>query len=432
MRIRNVLLVFLGAVCVVLVVFGTVRFQGRIEAAVLPPPSEVPAGFDDETNGLVPQGDHLFHKGQFDEVEGPEDGLGPLYNAQSCRECHQSVVSGAVSQVTELRAGHTGPHGHFVAANITIGDGAFTVLNRSLVNDRAICPNADFPDLSIQEHVPPAEHIRALRTSLNILGDGFVEAVADADLLAIAAKQRHETHGEVHGQAILVDVLEAPGTKRVGRFGWKDQHASLLSFSADAYLNEMGFTSRLLPDEVTTLCNPKGVQEPNDRLGTDGLFDIDHFTLFMRATKAPPRDEPLAATLDARIGSDLFDQVGCATCHVCSLTTVPPGTKINGGTFTVPDALGNKVFHPFSDFLLHHLGTGDGIVQNGGQETAQKLRTPPLWGVRTHSRLMHDGKSLNFHDAIERHRGEGKMATEKFNALSEEEKRRLITFLKSL
>ncbi len=390
-------------------------------------------GFDDQTNGLVPQGDHLFHKGQFDEVEGPEDGLGPLFNAQACRECHQNVVSGGVSQVAEVRVGHTDAQGHFVNPNITIADGAFTILNRSLVNDRAICPNAGFPDVNIQEHVPPTENVRTLRMSLNTLGDGFVEAVADADLLAIAAKQRHDTHGEVHGQAILVDVLEAPGTKRVGRFGWKDQHASLLSFSADAYLNEMGFTSRLAPNEVTTLCNPSGVPEPNDRVSQqDGLTDIDHFTLFMRATKAPPRDEQLAATLDAKIGSDLFDQIGCANCHVRSLTTVPPGTAINGGTFTVPDALGNKVFHPFSDFLLHYLGTGDGIVQNGGQDTAHKLRTPPLWGVRTHSRLMHDGKSLNLYDAIERHRGEGRISSEKFNSLSEEDKRRLIAFLKSL
>ncbi len=432
MRIRNVLLVFLVAVCLVLAVLGTVRFQGRIEAAVLAPASEAPTGFDDQTNGLVQQGDHLFHKGQFDEVEGPADGLGPLFNAQSCRECHQNVVSGGVSQVTEVRVGHTNAQGRFINPNITIADGAFTILNRSLVNDRATCPNADFPDLNIQEHAPPTENVRALRMSLNTLGDGFVEAVADADLLAIAAKQRHDTHGEVHGQAILVDVLEAPGTQRVGRFGWKDQHASLLSFSADAYLNEMGFTSRLALNEVTTLCNPSGVQQPNDRVGQDGLTDIDHFALFMRASKAPPRDEQLAATLDAKVGSDLFDQVGCVNCHVRSLTTVPPGTKINGGTLTVPDALGNKTFHPFSDFLLHYLGTGDGIVQNGGQETAQKLRTPPLWGVRTHSRLMHDGRSLNLYDAIERHRGEGRISEEKFDALSEQDKRRIITFLKSL
>jgi CxxC motif-containing protein (DUF1111 family) len=432
MRILKAFLVFSGAAVVALLLLGSVRFHGRIEAAVVALPTEAPTGFDDQTNNLVSQADHLFHKGQFDEVEGPEDGLGPLYNAQSCRECHQTVVSGGVSQVTELRVGHTDAHGHFVNPNITIADGAFTVMNRSLVNDRAICPNADFPNLNIQEQAPPTEHVHTLRSSLNLLGDGFVEAVADEDLLAIAAKQRQETHGEVHGQAILVDVLEAPGTKRVGRFGWKDQHASLLSFAADAYLNEMGFTSRLFPNEVTTLCNPNGVLEPNDRVGKDGLTDIDHFALFMRATKAPPRDDQLAATLDARIGSDLFDQVGCANCHVRSLTTVPLGTQINGNKFTVPEALGSKIIHPFSDFLLHYLGTGDGIVQNGGQETAHKMRTPPLWGIRTHSRLMHDGKSLTFLDAIDRHRGEGRLSAEKFNALSEEDKRRLVTFLKSL
>ena len=88
-----------------------------------------------------------------------------------------------------------------------------------------------------QEHVPATEHIRALRAALNTLGDGFVEAINDSTLMTIAAQQVLATHDKIHGEAIAVPVLEAPGQNRIGRFGWKDQHSSLLSFIGDAYLN---------------------------------------------------------------------------------------------------------------------------------------------------------------------------------------------------
>jgi CxxC motif-containing protein (DUF1111 family) len=385
--------------------------------------TEAPAAFDGETNGAVTPGAFTAAQMQFDQVEGLTDGLGPVYNAQSCRECHQSIADGGASQVREVRAGHRDAAGHFVGALVPIGDGSVVIGPRSLINQRAICAEA-------AEQLPASENIRTLRMSLNTLGDGFVEAVPDQELIEIAEKQRLDSAGKIHGQIIYVDVLEAaPGTKRVGRFGWKDQHASLLSFSADAYLNEMGVTNRLQPDEVTLLCNGS-VQEPNSQ--GNPPQDIDQFATFMRATKAPPRDLVRKATLAAQQGSDVFDDIGCASCHVRTLVTAPAGTKLNGGIFTLPDALGNKIFHPFSDFLLHDVGTGDGIVQNGGQETANKLRTPPLWGVRTHPELMHDGRSLNFADAILRHGGEATQVIENFRGLSEAQKHQLIAFLKSL
>src|SRR5207247_231131 len=204
------------------------------------------------------------------------------------------------------------------------------------------------------------ETIRTTRASLNLLGDGLVEAVADETLIEIARAQRRATRGTIRGQALYVPILEAPGETRIGRFGWKDQHASLLSFSADAYLNEMGFTTRLFPDEVTTLCNT--ASEPNDTTHADGLADFERFARFVRATKAPARDTVLAATPAARRGSELFDAIGCATCHVRTLVTAAAGTAINGGTDTIPSALGEKAFHPFGDYLLHNIGTGDGIV----------------------------------------------------------------------
>src|SRR6202035_722450 len=274
--------------------------------------------------------------------------------------CHQNPVSGAASQVTELRVGHQGPDGHFRNPEISIAHGAEVIVGRSLVNDRAICPNAAFPSNEIQERVPETETIRTFRLSLNLLGDGFVEAVADQTLIDLAQQQCKSSNRKICGQILQVPIVEAPGQMGVGRFGWKNQHASLLSFSGDAYLNEMGITNRLQPDEVTNLCNT--VNEPNDTTGPDGLADIDHFARFIRATEAPSRDSTLAQTPKARLGADLFVKVGCDICHVQTLTTAPAGTTVNGGSFTIPPALGDKQFYPYGDFLLHNVGTGDGIV----------------------------------------------------------------------
>lgn len=162
------------------------------------------------------------------------------------------------------------------------------------------------------------------------------------------------------------------------------------------------------------------------------MADIDHFAQFMRGTMAPPVDSALLATSAAQQGQQIFNAIGCNICHVPSITTAPPGTVINGGALTVSAALGNKVIHPYSDFLLHDVGTGDGIVQNGPQDTANKLRTPPLWGMRTKSRLMHDLLSFTRNDAILRHGHEAARVINNYQNLSFTQKNNLITFLNSL
>jgi CxxC motif-containing protein (DUF1111 family) len=160
--------------------------------------------------------------------------------------------------------------------------------------------------------------------------------------------------------------------------------------------------------------------------------DVEIFASFMRATKAPPRNTALASTAEAQAGEILFNNIGCALCHVSTIITAPPGTHINGGMFNVPEALGNKRIHPYSDFLLHDIGTGDGIVQNGGQSTRNKVRTAPLWGLRTRSRFMHDGETKALSDAILRHDGEAAGVIEEYKDLSKDEQNQLLTFLGSL
>lgn len=387
---------------------ATLAWATGLPVAATHSPGEAPTGFDNLTNGFVNQSQFDQAREVFDEREETDEGLGPVYNAQSCGECHQNPVSGAISQIGELRAGHFDGH-RFVDHP-----------GGSLINDRAIHPD-------IQERVLGGNETRTFRTSLNALGDGFVECIDSNTLVAIAVSQPAGQRGTV----IQVPVLEADGKIRVGRFGWKNQHASLVSFSADAYKNEMGITSPLDPVENTSNGRPVGefdeVPDPED----DG-DDVEQFATFMRATKAPPRDATLAATPDAQRGDQLFTQIGCDVCHVRSIVTAPPGTVINRGAFVVPEALGNKRIRPFGDFLLHDVGTGDGIVQNGGQSTRNMLRTAPLWGVRTRTRLMHDGESLTFGDAVLLHAGQASQAANAYRSLSGADKRRLVTFLKSL
>jgi CxxC motif-containing protein (DUF1111 family) len=388
--------------------------------------TEAPTGFDNLTNGFTEQGPDFetlnednvvalrsFNDNRFifEEVEKIQDGLGPTYNAQSCRECHQNVVTGGASQVAELRSGRT-QDGQF-----------FESLGGTLIHSRAT-----YPDLV--EQITPEDNTVTFRISTNTLGNGFVESIANSTLLAIRSKQPEA----MRGTAVMVAVLEAGSKARIGRFGWKGQHASLVSFSADAYLNEMGITTPLFPEENTSNGRYVGdgsgydpVPDPED----DGV-DVVAFADFMRATKAPPRG---TITADVSAGEALFNKTGCAVCHTPSITTARPGTKINGGEFTVPNALGNKIIHPYSDYLLHDIGTGDGIPVLPLPEyasTATQMRTAPLWALRTRNRLMHDGLSLTKQDAIQRHAGQAAGVTKKYNALSDAEKNQLLAFLNSL
>jgi CxxC motif-containing protein (DUF1111 family) len=388
--------------------------------------TEAPAAFDSLTNGFNEQGppfetlneDNVvalrsFNDNRFifEEVEKIQEGLGPTYNAQSCRECHQNVVTGGASQVAELRSGR-------------LVDGQFFgSLGGTLIHSRATHPD-------IVEQISPEDSIRTFRISTNTLGNGFIESIANSTLLAIRDKQPQA----MRGAAVMVPVLEAGSKARIGRFGWKGQHASLESFSADAYLNEMGITTPLFPEENTSNGRFVGygsgydpVPDPED----DGV-DVVAFANFMRATKAPPRG---TINADVVAGEALFNKIGCAVCHTPSITTARPGTKVNGGAFTVTDALGNKIIHPYSDFLLHDIGTGDGIPVLPLPEyaaTANQMRTAPLWALRTRNRLMHDGLSFTKQDAIRRHAGQAAGVTKTYNALSDSEKNQLLAFLDSL
>src|SRR6478736_7235107 len=168
--------------------------------------TEAPTGFDTPTlvenpgsrsisNGIAePAGDSFALDQQiFELTHDVNSGLGPVFNARACVDCHQNPVSGGASQFTELRVGHRDANGNFVNPTVPINDGADQITGRSIINDRAVVPEA-------QEHIPVTEDIRALRAALNTLGDGFVEAIDDSTLLAIAARQPEISAGRIHGE----------------------------------------------------------------------------------------------------------------------------------------------------------------------------------------------------------------------------------------
>lgn len=388
--------------------------------------SEALTGFDNLSNGYTVQGppfetinssnvtalaSHNDNRFIFEEVETIADGIGPTYNAQSCRECHQNVVTGGASQVTVQRTGRT-ENGEF-----------FESLGGSLIHSRATHPD-------IMEHVAQDDNTRTFRISPGTLGDGYIETIANSTLLAI----RNAQPANMRGTAVMVPVLEGNGEGRIGRFGWKSQHASLESFSIDAYLNEMGITTPLLPEENTSSGIFVGygtIYDPVPEVEDDGV-DARAFADFMRATKAPPRGE-INSTVIA--GERIFNQINCNVCHTAAITTAPAGAVINGGAFVVPDALANKIIHPYSDFLMHDIGTGDGVPILPTPEyagTANQMRSAPLWGLRTRSRLMHDGLTFTLEDAILRHGGQASQSSRRYSRLANVQKKQLIAFLKSL
>jgi CxxC motif-containing protein (DUF1111 family) len=353
------------------------------------------------------------NKAIFEEREEIDEGLGPTYNDVACSSCHQAPVTGHVSQINELRAGSVNSNGSFSAPPG----------GQTLLQDRGIAPGA-------QERSNTGLTLREFRSTRTLLGDGFVEAIANQTLQNNVAAQPAAQRGQLR----TVTVLEAAPATRIGRFGHKSQHASLVSFSADAYLNEMGITSPLQPNDNNILGQAAGpfdngcdgpCTDPED----DGV-DVEAFAAFQRALRAPGRG-PINSDVNA--GQNLFISIGCAVCHTPQFTTAPAGTTINGGAFVVPAALGNKTIRPFSDFALHNIGTSAGIGGEPGVNDRFATTTIALWGVRTKHRFMMQGNVHTIFDAIQVHGGQAASARNNFNnALSNNQKSQVIAFVLSL
>ena len=349
----------------------------------------------------------LFRMGleDFLEVEDAQEGLGPLYNGRSCAECHAIPRIGGVSALSEFRAGTLNPDGTFQEPP-----------GGTLIHLFSIPPH------EAQAVIPPDANVVARRRPIPLFGDGLVEAVPDAALIALEDPDDRDGDG-ISGRVHWVTDKET-GEVRAGRFGWKAQQSSLFTFGAEAYRNEMGITSDLFPNEmcpagdceIIELIDP--VPDPEDGPErTTGLRGIDNFANFLRFLGPPPRGEQDERT---QRGDVVFGEIGCTSCHVRSLSTGPSPIS----------ALSSKRFLPFGDFLLHDVGTGDGIQD--GDAAPNEVRTMPLWGLGARAPFLHDGRAANIEQAIEAHSNEAESSRLFYEGLSEEDRLDLLAFLKSL
>ena len=358
--------------------------------------------------GITPVEFEEFRLGldDFLEVEASEEGLGPAFNGTSCAVCHNIPTIGGAGTMAELRAGRRNANGEFETLNAS-GDTLFHMFS--------------VPGHGCQPVLPADANVFARRVPIPLFGAGLVEAIPDETLMALEDPLDRNGDG-VSGRAGLIVDVES-GQRRVGRFGWKAQHATLITFGADAYRNEMGITNDLFPQEsafaVTPeqmrLCDPfpdpEDIRDPRSR-----RRGIDNFASFMRFLAPVERGD---MNDQVRAGEQIFAAVGCTACHVPALETGPSS---------------NPLFHRkrvalFSDLLLHDVGTGDGIKQ-GAAET-NEIRTPALWGLRFRRPLLHDG-TATLEEAIGRHGREAELARRGFERLSEIDRAALLAFLGSL
>lgn len=363
-------------------------------------------------NGLTPAQLAAFNAGleEFEEEEEVDEGLGPVFNGRSCAECHSVPAIGGGSERTVTRFGK-------------MTNGVFDPMAQfggSLIQDQAIGPN-DVPGLHqfIAETVPAAATVITRRRTTSLFGLGLVDAVPDADFIALAAKQALRGDGTAGRVSIVADLVH--GGTAVGKFGWKAQVPNLMQFSADAYFNEMGITSPLFAAENCPNGNCAELAfNPAPFLNDDGA-GVVAFNDFMTMLAPPQRAMQGRDRRQLDAGEKLFGALGCASCHVATHTT---------GSSDVA-ALDHKTFHPYSDFLLHDMGSlGDGIVQ--GAATGRELRTAPLWGLRAVTRYLHDGRAATLEEAILAHEGQGRASRDRYKALDPRERPKLLTFLNSL
>ncbi|HKD16436.1 MAG TPA: di-heme oxidoredictase family protein [Thermoanaerobaculia bacterium] len=377
-------------------------------AALTPQPNiSPPPDFGQPLAGLSSDLLDRFDAGrsEFQSVETPEEEVGPVFNDVSCANCHNVAAVGGGSAVLETRFGTTAPDGTF---------DPMTQYGGSLIQSQGIgaAGTCDY----VGEIVPPEATITAHRRTTPLFGLGLVDAVPDATFYAIAADEAHNPYG-ITGTVSVVTNISA-GQNAVGKFGWKGQNPTLFQFSGDAYLNEMGVTSPQFPNEncpqgdcASLSCNP----DPG--LNDDGT-SVQEFADFMTYLAPPPRGPINAQVL---FGQVVFASIGCAACHRANLTTGPN---------PVP-ALNRVTFHPYSDFLLHDMGSlGDGITQN--LATGKLMRTAPLWGLRRVTAYLHDGRASTLPEAILAHDGQGKKARNRYAAMPVYEKAWLAAFLNSL
>jgi CxxC motif-containing protein (DUF1111 family) len=365
--------------------------------------------YGDPLPGMTAEETARFRAGldAFVKQESIGSGLGPVFNAAVCRQCHDGPPAvGGTNQRVERRFGRRAPDGGF---------DPLIELGGPLLQDHAIGQVTGF-DYE-PEVIPPEANVVASRRTQPVFGLGLVDATPDAVFEALAQAEASAAPEAAGRTARVVDLNT--GQLAVGKFGWKASIATLFQFSGDAALNEMGITSPMFPDEVCPSGDCSALAfNPFPTLNDPDGHDVRGFTDFVTFLGPPP-----APTLagDVARGSAVFAAIGCAVCHVPTLIT---------GSST-SSALDRVAYHPYSDFLLHDMGAlGAGIDQADAR--GSEMRTQPLWGLSQQGQLLHDSRVVTPAAAIAEHAGQAAGARDRFGALSDADRAALLAFLAAL
>jgi len=378
---------------------------------LLPPAPEENELLDGPVEGLSTAEQRQFLAGDIafnDEVFTAESGLGPVFVANSCGSCHPGDGKGHPF-IRFTRFGQSDSTGNPFA---TFGD------RRNQLQHKAI---PGFEPEKLPAGAPFSNFLAPAVTGL-----GFLDAVPDSDLLALADPNDADgdgISGRPHFNYVPDYVELRPNSisrdgKYIHRFGKKALTYDLLQQTADAYNQDMGIVSLFEP------IDPFSGLEQDPEVSTQTVNDV---VFYLKTLKAPiPRnqDDP-----DVIAGKQIFTQISCSSCHTPTLKT----------GFSPIEAISNKVFHPYTDLLLHDMGPelDDGYTE--GFATTSEWRTPPLWGLGLSENsqggsmfLLHDGRATSIDEAIRMHGGEAENSRNLYMELSEDEKDQLIEFLESL
>lgn len=401
---------------------GPVRLPGAVVAS--DPPTEADATFLVRSNGRTSDADFKNVKADFDDTETVDVGLGPVMNARSCATCHPD---GRGASIIVRRCGKLGPSGEFIAP------AGGTIVHHFSTDERC------------QQRTPEGFFTIGIVTP-SLAGAGSAQAIRDNDILA----GRDAQPADMRGVAMMVPIttgFDSSGKPitvlAVGRFFRKNQLKGLLDVCADALRNEIGKTSPLQKDKSTALDGTSLAQfDPttglNDPPTANSPFgdETKNLALFSESMPAPPRNLDLKNSADGKIGEQLFTQIGCAVCHTPQFVTAPVGS-VPTGLQPVHAAIGNRIIHPYSDYLLHNLDikvTENEVVAGPEGEALRRWRkTQPLWGLRTKSVYGHSAQWETIEVAIQGHGGQAAGVRANYNQLPPDQQRKIKeSFLLSL
>lgn len=424
-----------------------------IDDADLPVVFDQPiVGLDGELLETFLEGQALFNAAWTPSGDGDAatDGLGPLFNATSCADCHlatgrrQVPPDGELTSaglVIRLSVPGADPVTGAPIPEPTYGDQLQDLGVGGLEGEGRIFTNyvtqfGTYPDGTPFEILWPTVNVRSptqgpltpgvqfsARIGAQLIGTGFIEAIPEETILALADPNDADGDG-ISGRPNFVwnPVTEAT---EFGRFGWKSNSATLENQVAQAFNGDIGISSSIVPRQNCASTQSGCEEASGGDLGEVTNEQLDAIATYLRLLAVPEaRTEGNPA---AEQGLEHFREFGCASCHVESLTTGPS---------EIP-ALSEQTIYPYTDLLLHDLGFDMSDDRPDFQASPLEWRTPALWGlglipVENDRGFLHDGRARTLEEAILWHGGEGALSRANFLRADASDREELLEFLRSL